>query len=114
MFVSTDAHVVTLVLRVTVEHGDELLASDLAGRVLAVGHAVRSRPLLGLGVPAVAALGVYAVEAGEHRPDHRAGQGAPLRLEAVRSSAVHEHVPWVDVLQQPRNTRRSRPPNWKS
>src|SRR5699024_10656433 len=82
----------------TPEHGDELLAGDGRSRVLTVGDTVGDDPLLGLGVPGVAAGGVNAAHAGDDGPDHRAGQRV-VGGEDVGVHAVHELV-IVDVLHR--------------
>ena len=71
------------------EHRHELLAGHSAHRVRAVAHALGHRPLLSLGVPARAAVGVHTVEAGQHRPDHRSVERG-VRRELRGGDAVHQ------------------------
>ena len=89
------ADIKTLQLHITIQHGYQLLARNVAVGVGAVGHSGGDCPLLSGQIPGVAAGGTDTFHAGQCGPNHCAADFA-VGLEGAITNTVHQVV-FVDI-----------------
>ena len=85
------ADIVTLQLGITVQHGYQLLAGDIAVGIGTVGHAGDHGPVLTGQIPGIAAGGVHALQTGQCGPHHGPADAA-VGIKCVVANTVHQFV----------------------